>query len=98
MNKNIRNSFKLKELLTLLNVTEEELRSSVRTQRLSDARAMFAAKMMQQQGVTQQDIARYLRTTQPGVSLMLKRHECLLIYPHYRALWCRVESVELRVV
>ena len=98
MKNNIKNKYNHKELLDTLGVTLDQLQSSVRTQRLSDARAMFAAALMQQAGMSQQKVARILHTTQPGVSLMLKRHECLLVYPHYRALWFRVESLELRVV
>ena len=96
MNNKIKNNFKLKELLTVLDVTEEELRGSIRTQRLGDARALFAAKLIDQPGVLQTDIADYLHTSQAAVSLMLKRHTCLLIYPHYRSLWCRVEKVKVR--
>ena len=94
----INNNFHLDKLFQVLKVTAAELKSDVRTQRLGDARAMFAAKLIEQPGVLQTDIARYLHTTQASVSLMIKRHNCLLIYPHYRSLWCRVESLELRVV
>ena len=96
MKNNIKNSFKLKELFDVLNVTEEELRSSVRTQRLGDARALFAAKLIEQPGVLQTDIANYLHTTQAAVSLMIKRHGILLFYPHYRTLWQKIQSINIQ--
>ena len=96
MKGNIKNNFKLRALLILLGVTEDELRSSVRTQRLGDARAMFAAKLIEQPGVLQTDIARYLHTTQASVSLMIKRHNCLLFYPHYRSLWQKIQSINIQ--
>ena len=89
----INNNFNLDKLFKALKVTAAELKSDVRTQRLGDARALFAAKLIEQPGVLQTDIARYLHTTQASVSLMIKRHNCLLIYPHYRSLWFRVSSL-----
>lgn len=96
MKSDIKNNFKLKELLEVLDVTESELRGSVRTQRLGDARALFAAKLIEQPGVLQTDIAKYLHTTQPAVSLMLKRHNDLLFYPHYRSLWQKIQSINIQ--
>ena len=96
MKNNINNNYNLKELLDTLGVTLDQLQSSVRTQRLSDARALFAAALMQQPGMSQQKVARILHTTQPGVCIMLQRHERMMMYAHYRAQWNKIQSINIQ--
>ena len=78
----------LGKLLQTLGITEKELRSAVRTQRLSDARAMAAAVLSQHFHLSQIAIAELFKVTQPGVCRMKRRHQNLLQFnAGYRQRW-----------
>lgn len=78
----------LPALLSALGVTKQELSSNIRTQRLSDARAMVAYILGKHSHMTQQDIANLFETSQAGVCKMQMRHQSLLdSNREYRSKW-----------
>ena len=78
------NDIPLDQLLGALNVTMAELRNGVKSQRLTDARAMVAAIFRKHYHIRQQDIAILLSASQAAVSKMLERHQQLLQDPAYQ--------------
>lgn len=68
----------LEKLLEVLNVSQKELESKVRTRRLSDARSMIAAFLSSRYYVRQHKLAEIFCKTQPAVCAMIARHKLMM--------------------
>ena len=89
--KGIQTDNPLRQMMDVLGVSMEELRSGVRTRRLADARTLLAAALP----ATQEQLATLFNSTQPAVCLMRKRHAALLKSDsHYRAKWERISNLK----
>lgn len=89
--KGIKTKNPLRQMMDVLGVSMEELRSGVRTRRLADARTLLAAALP----ATQKQLAVLLNSTQQAVSAMRKRHSALLKSDsHYRAKWERISNLK----
>ena len=87
--KGIKTKNPLRQMMDVLGVSMEELRSGARTRRLSDARSLLAAALP----ATQKQLATLFNSSQPAVSAMRKRHTALLKSdPIYRAKWQRITN------